>query len=295
MAFVEKVERGKNAYYHVTSSYRLPGGGWKKLRKYFGTSKPSEFQVARAELELQAQARKQGVSLKEDLWTIVEEGPSGPPGRWRPLTIMGGTILRFPHEIFMGIPSFGQSILHCQSGKVDWIMPSKAVQRAGNAAFRKVVEDPAWAEAVNERIENTSSAAFAYFESFPREFSQLSNSEIADLFDEAIEIIGDCQEVGQAWLALDFPHRAPLVDYLVRYLEKQNQGTGAGGFFSVLTTPLKRSNAQMEEISLVRLAAKIQADEETFALFTASKSFDSGFFAKFKEKTPACGGCFPGM
>ena len=46
----------------------------------------------------------------------------------------------------------------------------------------------------------------------------------------------------------------------------------------------------MEEISLVRLAAKIQADEETFALFTASKSFDSGFFAKFKEKNPACGG-----
>ena len=52
MAFVEVAEKRGNTYYHVSASHRLPGGGWKKLRKYFGKAKPTKAQVIAAEKEL---------------------------------------------------------------------------------------------------------------------------------------------------------------------------------------------------------------------------------------------------
>ena len=286
MAFVEKVQEGKNAYYHVTSSHRLPGGGWKKLRKYVGAVAPSNKEIQLAKQELEQQALTQGLVSSADSWIVVEEAPLGPPGRWRPLTIIGGTILRFSHEQFRGVSSFGQCVLDCKEGFVRWIIPENAVHRAAHSAFRQLLNDPEWGEDVNKNIENPSNGAFAYFKSFPRDFSNFSNAELADLFEEAIEIVGDCQEVGQAWLALDFAHTPPFVDYLIKYLEKQNPGKGASSIFSTLTTPIKKSNAQREELALVDLAAKIQEDERAFSLFTTAKTFDEKFFEKFKGESP---------
>jgi len=283
VAFVEKAVRSGSDYYFVTASYRLPGGGWKKLRKYFGANAPSEEQVRAAERELEQKAQTQGLSGLEK-WRIVEEFPSKPPGRARPLLIEAG-IRRFSSKTFAGVPSFGKCILNHREGKVDWILETPALVRAANAAFRKVVEDPAWAEAVNRRIANTASAAFAYFDSFPKDFSSFSEAELADWMEESARIRKDCQECGQAWLALDLAPEPPLVSYLINYLNKRKPG-GAGSAFAILTTPRKQSNAQREEEALVALAAKIQADDEAFRLFTTSKEFGEPFFQAFKDANP---------
>ncbi|NYZ75107.1 hypothetical protein H0O03_02490 [Candidatus Micrarchaeota archaeon] len=284
MAFVEKAVRSGSDYYFVTASYRLPGGGWKKLRKYFGSNAPSDGQVKAAARELEEKARKHGLAGKEE-WRVVEEFPAKPPGRARPLLIEAG-IRRFSSKQFAGIPSFSKCILHNQGGKVDLLLENQALARAANAAFRKTIDEPEWAEAVNRRIASTASAAFAYFDSFPKDFSSFSNAELAEWTEESAGIRKDCQECGSSWLALDFAPEPPLVSYLVAYLNKRKPEGGAGSAFAILTTPRKQSNAQREEEDLVALAAKVQADEEVFRLFTTSKRFEEGFFESFKNSGP---------
>jgi len=283
VAFVEKAVRSGSDYYFVTASYRLPGGGWKKLRKYFGAAKPSPNQLRAAEKELGDEARKQGLAGGEK-WRVVEEFPVKPPGRARPLLIEAG-IKPFSARSFAGVPSFGKCILLHKEGRVDWLLEKQGLTRAANATFRKVVEEPEWAEAVNKRIANTASAAFAYFDSFPTEFASVSNVEMAEWLEESASIRMDCQACGQAWLAIDLAPEPPLVEHLVNYLNKRRPG-GAGSAFAILTTPLKQSNAQKEEASLLDLAVKIQDDEGAFRLFTVSRSFGAEFFESFKQASP---------
>ncbi|OIO24490.1 hypothetical protein AUJ65_01025 [Candidatus Micrarchaeota archaeon CG1_02_51_15] len=64
MAFVERIPREDRAYYFVSASHRLPGGGWKKLRKYIGTTPPGASAVAAATKELEYQARSLGLAEK---------------------------------------------------------------------------------------------------------------------------------------------------------------------------------------------------------------------------------------
>ncbi|MEW5954924.1 MAG: PEP-utilizing enzyme [Candidatus Micrarchaeota archaeon] len=278
MAFVEKAVRAGSDYYFVTASHRLPGGGWKKLRKYFGSSAPSEAQVKAAEEELQEQAHVKGLAETEE-WCVVEEFPVKPPGRARPLLIEAG-MKPFSLKSFAGIPSFGKGILYHEGGKVEWLLEKGALLRAANATFRKVVEEPEWAEAVNRRVANTASAVFAYFGGFPQDFSSYSNAELAEWMEEVTRVRLGAQECGVGWLALDLAREPPLVNYLMTYLNKRKP-EGAGSAFAVLTTPCKQSNAQREEEALVALAARIQGDEQAFRLFTTSKKFDPSFFDAF--------------
>jgi len=100
MAFIEQSIHSGKTYYHVTSTHRLPGGGWKKLRKYYGQTPPTLAEVSKAEVELATQAKQVGLVTEKEAWKVVEELPLGPPGRGRPLTILGGIILSFSHKQF---------------------------------------------------------------------------------------------------------------------------------------------------------------------------------------------------
>lgn len=290
MAFVEKVEKGGRDYYFVSASHRLPGGGWKKLRRYFGSVSPSEEEVDAAGRELGEEARRLGVTSPDE-WVVVEEFPEKPPGRARPLTVLAIMERMGVNDLIIGVPGLKRVAISSRNGQADMILAARPLARASNLIFKKVLNEPEWAEAVNRLVVDASSSAFNYFGSFPQDFSSFEDSELSEIFQEATRVRIDCHETGISWVPLDMVENPPLSAYLMEYISKRAKGLSAGSIFSILTTPLVYSNAQCEEAALVDLAIKVQVDEEVLNCLPSRGFLMRNFLMHSRMPTPGCTAC----
>ncbi len=159
-------------------------------------------------------------------------------------------------------PSLPQGAIHERHGTATLMFPRSAFQATGKAVLEKVLSDPAWADALNARIRSTNAALFEASEALKDvNWTALDGPKLAELYAGLLEKQVAAHTCGIPWVVLEFEH-ALLTRHVMRLLkeciELNAPGFSAAETFSILTTPVDASYAQLETQSLLAIAAEIR-------------------------------------
>jgi|GEM_PF-206796 len=166
--------------------------------------------------------------------------------------------------------SLPEAVILEKEGNATLMFPKAAFHQSGKAILEKVLQEPQWAEELNETIIPHNAEFFDASEQLYRtDWSAKDNTAMARSYADVVRLQVAAHTSGIPWVVLEFDH-ALLTNYLLEYVKSRIQASGlkqsAGEAFSLMTTPTQDSFAQKEEESLLRIAASIQ-DVRVLKLF----------------------------
>lgn len=170
-----------------------------------------------------------------------------------------------------------RSIIKSEKGREELIFIKEDFEKGSEILFNKILNNVEWAFWLNSLIEKTGSLLFKESKKLLKtNFNELSNSQLGKTYEKWGKIRADSQSVGQIWNILEFQDLRLskfLQDYLSQKIKENKLSLTVFEVFSILSSPLKKTFAKLEEEQMLELA--ILAKE--------GKNIDSELEAHWRE------------
>ncbi|MFH1246990.1 MAG: PEP-utilizing enzyme [Candidatus Micrarchaeota archaeon] len=202
--------------------------------------------------------------MSNDKWFVMEEIPhshflmTAEPQIWFAET-----------EEKFKVPGAGvdKVITKHENGADDLIYLREKFAIGSQVIFNKIMKDVSWAFGVCKLIETSAIELMKLSETIrSTDVSQLSDKELALLYEKWTAIRGEAHGSGMPWNVMEYEDQK-LSKYLVEYLEKQiklnklDEKFSTGEVFSILSTPARKTFAKKEEEEMFALVIKKKQGE----------------------------------
>lgn len=131
----------------------------------------------------------------------------------------------------------------------------------------RIENEPNFLENIFEKTSSSCEQLLDYSEKIPLDLSKLSNDDLWKIYDEYEKLNFIAYSYGLLLPLLDFQGHTYLSDRAKKILAKRVSGEKLTQYFSLLTTPTKKTFNKKQEIDLYKILKKINETEKLKTLF----------------------------
>ena len=161
-----------------------------------------------------------------------------------------------------------------ENGVLTGYVTPEILQATAEWIKNKVVQDPAWADELHQKCEQNNNDCFLHARKILKiDFKNLTDKELWNTYHKIRTLLGEAHApaVSTTWF-MDSEGEVFsrfLQEELKIYLQQQKitDKVVVVDYFTLLTSPVKPSFAQDEEIEFLQLLKKIQADKKVVKIF----------------------------
>lgn len=129
---------------------------------------------------------------------------------------------------------------------------------------KRVLKNPERLEKIISEIKNRCRKSVSYCADVRKQnLMEKSNPELWKYYEKFCDLNEDVYSFGLAIVLLDFHDSTYISDNLSKYLEKKVSGEKYSEYFSILSSPTKRTAAREEEIDLLKIIKKAKNSKKT--------------------------------